>query len=82
MNIFYAKDRKAWREWLIANHDKESEIWLIKYHKGSATPSVPSVSYYVGHFNATLGFHINSMYDTYSDRNIGIPGLIFPANPS
>lgn len=40
MKTFYAKDRAEWRKWISENHDKEPEIWLIKYHKGSATPSV------------------------------------------
>ncbi len=40
MKTFYAPDRKAWRDWLLKNHDKESEIWLIRYHKSSKTPSV------------------------------------------
>ena len=25
------KTRKAWRNWLVKNHDKETEIWLIFY---------------------------------------------------
>src|SRR5689334_22078322 len=39
-NSFYAKDRKAWRNWLKKNHKKETIIWLIIYHKASSTPSV------------------------------------------
>jgi uncharacterized protein YdeI (YjbR/CyaY-like superfamily) len=38
--IFYAKDRKAWRKWLLANHNKKSFVWLLMYHKSSETPSV------------------------------------------
>lgn len=30
---FYAKDRAAWREWLMANHDDETAVWLV-YDKG------------------------------------------------
>jgi len=40
MKLYYAKDRKDWREWLEKNYNKETEIWLIKYHKSSITPSV------------------------------------------
>lgn len=36
----YAKDRSAWRKWLAKNHEKKSSVWLILYHKSSATPSV------------------------------------------
>ncbi|TXG78649.1 hypothetical protein E6Q11_00600 [Candidatus Dojkabacteria bacterium] len=42
MKTFYAPDRKTWQDWLEKNHDKEPEIWLIKYHKSS---KIPSVSY-------------------------------------
>ena len=35
MNKFYAKDRKTWRNWLAKNHDKEKEVWLVRYHKAS-----------------------------------------------
>jgi uncharacterized protein YdeI (YjbR/CyaY-like superfamily) len=37
---FYAKDRKAWRQWLARNHSKEKKVWLLIYHKTSETPSV------------------------------------------
>jgi uncharacterized protein YdeI (YjbR/CyaY-like superfamily) len=37
---FYARDRKTWRKWLEANHEKKSSVWLLIYHKSSATPSV------------------------------------------
>lgn len=40
MKTFYAPDRKSWRNWLSKNHDKEKEIWLIKYHKASGKPCV------------------------------------------
>ena len=30
---FYAKDRAAWRQWLIDNHDTEVAVWLV-YDKG------------------------------------------------
>lgn len=30
---FYAKDRAAWRQWLLNNHDKQSAVWLV-YDKG------------------------------------------------
>ncbi|MBP1768779.1 MAG: hypothetical protein H6P98_2894 [Candidatus Aminicenantes bacterium] len=37
-NLF--KDRKAWRRWLEAHHDKASEIWLAYYKKGTGKKSV------------------------------------------
>lgn len=40
MKIFYAKDRKKWRDWLRENHDKETEVWLIKYNKVSGKDCV------------------------------------------
>ena len=40
MRTFYAKNRKAWRDWLIKNHEKRDEIWLLKYKKASGIPSV------------------------------------------
>lgn len=30
---FYARDRKAWRAWLLKNHDKQTAVWLV-YDKG------------------------------------------------
>ena len=35
MKKLYAKDRKTWRDWLSKNHDKESEVWLVRYSKSS-----------------------------------------------
>ena len=40
MKTFYAKDRKAWREWLSKNHDKEKEIWLVYFRKATGKPTV------------------------------------------
>lgn len=37
---FYAKNRKAWRNWLIKNHLTKENCWLILYKKESNTPSV------------------------------------------
>jgi uncharacterized protein YdeI (YjbR/CyaY-like superfamily) len=39
-NSFYAKDRKAWRDWLTAHSESTQNSWLIIYHKSSSTPSV------------------------------------------
>lgn len=36
----YAPTRKEWREWLVKNSKTEKSVWLIIYHKTSATPSV------------------------------------------
>lgn len=32
---YYAKDRKAWRNWLQKNHSREPGAWLIYYKKNS-----------------------------------------------
>jgi uncharacterized protein YdeI (YjbR/CyaY-like superfamily) len=37
---YHAKNRKEWRQWLTKNHQSEKSVWLIIYHKSSATPSV------------------------------------------
>lgn len=35
-----AKDRATWRKWLIKNHETETSVWLIIYHKESKISSV------------------------------------------
>ncbi len=40
IKTFYAKNRKAWRNWLEKDHVKESSVWLIIYRKKTAHPSV------------------------------------------
>jgi len=37
----YVTDRKDWRSWLLKNHDKEKEIWLIYYRKSSGKLRIP-----------------------------------------
>lgn len=37
---FYAKNQKAWRDWLSKNHLTQKSVWLIIYKKSSATKSV------------------------------------------
>jgi uncharacterized protein YdeI (YjbR/CyaY-like superfamily) len=37
---FYAKDGAAWRQWLKQHYATAEKIWLVIYHKKSATPSV------------------------------------------
>ena len=39
-NTFYAKTRKAWRNWLIKNHETQNHIWLLIYKKSSPTKSI------------------------------------------
>ena len=34
------KNRTEWRAWLAAHHDKEAEIWLVYYKKGTGKESV------------------------------------------
>jgi len=36
----YVRDRKKWRKWLAANHDKKNEIWLIHYKKHTGKKGV------------------------------------------
>jgi len=40
MKTVEVKDRAAWRAWLAANHDTETEIWLVYYKKASGQPSL------------------------------------------
>jgi uncharacterized protein YdeI (YjbR/CyaY-like superfamily) len=40
IRAFHPKTRKAWRTWLEKNHDKESAVYLIMYHKDSDTKSI------------------------------------------
>lgn len=37
----YAANRTDWRSWLVKNHAKEKEIWLIYYRKSSGKPGIP-----------------------------------------
>jgi uncharacterized protein YdeI (YjbR/CyaY-like superfamily) len=37
----YVTNRKQWRSWLIKNHNKEKEIWLIYYRKSSGEKRIP-----------------------------------------
>ncbi|PCE62900.1 YdeI/OmpD-associated family protein [Sediminicola luteus] len=37
---FYPKNRKAWRQWLAANHQTKSAIWVIYYKTGAQKPSL------------------------------------------
>lgn len=39
---FYAADRATWRAWLVANHARKTEIWLVSFVPAA---SLPSVSY-------------------------------------
>ena len=40
MKTFKAKNRAEWRAWLAENHDKETEIWLVYYKKGTGGASI------------------------------------------
>ena len=40
MKKLYIKDRAEWRKWLSENHNKETEIWLIYYKKGTGKASI------------------------------------------
>jgi len=37
---FYAKTRAEWRKWLMENHAKKSEIWLVRYKKVTGKQTV------------------------------------------
>ena len=44
MNVgktLYVTNRNQWRKWLIKNHNKEKEVWLIYYLKASGKPRIP-----------------------------------------
>jgi len=36
----YVVNKKDWRSWLVKNHNKEKEIWLIYYRKSSGKPRI------------------------------------------
>lgn len=38
---FYPKSRKAWRAWLLKNHDSKQSVWVIYYKKKSGKPTLP-----------------------------------------
>jgi uncharacterized protein YdeI (YjbR/CyaY-like superfamily) len=40
-NMLYVTDRKNWRRWLVKNHKKQKEVWLIYYHKETGRPRIP-----------------------------------------
>ena len=40
MKTVEAKNRAEWRAWLTANHDQETEIWLVYYKKETGKVSV------------------------------------------
>jgi len=40
MKTVEVKNRTDWRSWLAANHDKETEVWLIYYKKKTGKTSV------------------------------------------
>ena len=40
-NTLHVQDRLQWREWLMENHDKATEIWLILPKKSSGTQRIP-----------------------------------------
>ena len=40
MKTFEAKNRAEWRAWMAANHDKETEIWLVYYKKETGITSI------------------------------------------
>jgi uncharacterized protein YdeI (YjbR/CyaY-like superfamily) len=41
MKQIYFKTGIEWHQWLIDNHDTESEVWLIFYKRGTGKPTMP-----------------------------------------
>ncbi|HYF30899.1 MAG TPA: YdeI/OmpD-associated family protein [Chitinophagaceae bacterium] len=40
LKTYYARNRKAWRAWLLKHHAKSPGVWLIYYKKESGKPRV------------------------------------------
>jgi len=40
-NTLYVTDRKNWRKWLVKNHKRQKEVWLIYYRKETGKPRIP-----------------------------------------
>jgi len=38
--VFYPKTRAEWRQWLIENHTKKTEVWLRRFKKATAKPCI------------------------------------------
>ncbi len=36
----YFKDQIEWRAWLVKNHDKQKEVWLLYYKKHTGKPTL------------------------------------------
>ena len=41
LEMFYPKDRNAWRNWLQKNYQRSVGIWLIYYKVGKSKPRLP-----------------------------------------
>jgi uncharacterized protein YdeI (YjbR/CyaY-like superfamily) len=39
-NYLYFQTRNQWRKWLEKNHAKAIEAWVLRYKKGTVTPSI------------------------------------------
>lgn len=39
-SAIYPKSRKEWRCWLLKNHTKENEVWLVYYKKHTGKPTI------------------------------------------
>jgi len=40
-NTFYVTNGKDWRKWLVKNHKKQKEVWLIYYRKETGKSRIP-----------------------------------------
>lgn len=40
MDMIYAEDRTAWRDWLQENYKSQKEVWLVYYKKASGRSSI------------------------------------------
>lgn len=40
MEYIYFKNREEWHQWLVENHEKASEVWLLYYKKHTGKPTI------------------------------------------
>ena len=40
MKTLFVKDRGKWHEWLEANHEQATEVWLVHYKKETGHPQI------------------------------------------
>jgi len=40
VDVFFPESRRAWREWLLENHEREDSVWLGYYKTKSGVPTI------------------------------------------